>query len=153
MGSISKDIFIVAAKRTAFGSFGGSIKKKSAVELGTIAAKAAIAQMGAEASIIDSVCVGNVSHSTTDCAYLARHVGLKAGVPEHVPALSVNRLCGSGFQSIVNGVQEISVGDASVVLAGGAESMSLAPYHVHGVRFGSPLGVNPPMVDSLWGEY
>jgi len=139
---------VVASKRTAFGSFGGTIKNMSAVELGTIAAKGAVAQLPS-ADIIDSVHVGNVAQSTTDCAYLARHVGLKAGVKDSAPALTVNRLCGSGFQSIVSGCQDIMLGDSQVVLTGGAESMSLAPYSSY-VRWGSPLGVNPPMIDTLW---
>mmetsp|Transcript_4092 Transcript_4092/g.8831 ORF Transcript_4092/g.8831 Transcript_4092/m.8831 type:complete len:402 (-) Transcript_4092:78-1283(-) len=149
MSAVGKDIFIVAAKRTAFGTFGGSLKHLSAVQLGAEAAKGAIAQLPS-ADIIDTVHIGNVQQTTTDVAYLARHVALKAGVKTEAPALTVNRLCGSGFQSIVSGVQDILVGDAGVVLTGGAESMSQAPYLVHGVRFGSPLGVNPPMVDSLW---
>mmetsp|Transcript_2760 Transcript_2760/g.4642 ORF Transcript_2760/g.4642 Transcript_2760/m.4642 type:complete len:398 (-) Transcript_2760:34-1227(-) len=148
MSKITKDIFVVASKRTAFGSFGGTIKNMSAVELGTIAAKGAVAQLPS-ADIIDSVHVGNVAQSTTDCAYLARHVGLKAGVKDSAPALTVNRLCGSGFQSIVSGCQDIMLGDSQVVLTGGAESMSLAPYSSY-VRWGSPLGVNPPMIDTLW---
>lgn len=147
---VGKDVFIVAAKRTAFGAFGGAIKNKSAVELGTVAAQGALAQIGPNAAeIIDSVCFGNVSQTTADCAYLARHVGLKAGVPVEKPSLTVNRLCGSGFQSIVTGVQEICLGESEVVLTGGAESMSLAP-HTANIRFGVPLGQNPPMVDSLW---
>uniref|UniRef100_A0A7S3PQD7 Uncharacterized protein n=1 Tax=Aplanochytrium stocchinoi TaxID=215587 RepID=A0A7S3PQD7_9STRA len=147
---LAKDVFIVAAKRTAFGTFGGAIKNKSAVELGAIAAQAALDQIGPNAAeIIDSVCVGNVSQTTQDCSYLARHVGLKAGVPVEKPALTVNRLCGSGFQSIITGCQEILLGESEVVLSGGAESMSLAPHTAH-IRFGVPLGQNPPMTDSLW---
>lgn len=149
MSALAKDVFIVAAKRTAFGAFGGKVKNMSAVELGAVAARGAIAELPS-ADIIDGVCVGNVQQSTTDVAYLARHVALKAGVKIEAPALTVNRLCGSGFQSIVTGAQDIIMGDASVVLTGGAESMSMAPYTVHGIRWGSPLGVNPPMVDSLW---
>ena len=86
----------------------------------------------------------------TDCAYLARHVGLKAGVPLERPALTVNRLCGSGFQSLISGAQDICLGESDVSLTGGSESMSLAPYLVHGIRFGTTLGADPPMVDSLW---
>mmetsp|Transcript_594 Transcript_594/g.1777 ORF Transcript_594/g.1777 Transcript_594/m.1777 type:complete len:398 (+) Transcript_594:261-1454(+) len=149
MSKLTKDVFIVAAKRTAFGAFGGTLKNWSAVELGAVAARGALAQLPST-EIVDSVIMGNVAQSTTDCAYLGRHVGLKAGLKAEVPGLTVNRLCGSGFQSIVTGCQEIAVGDAEVVLTGGAESMSMAPYQVHGIRWGSPLGVNPPMVDSLW---
>ena len=107
--------------------------------------------MGADASIIDSVIFGNVQQSTTDCSYLARHVGLNAGVPIETPALTVNRLCGSSFQSVINAVQEIRCGDASVVLTGGAESMSSSPYTLPAsMRWGSPLGVDPVLTDSLW---
>jgi len=150
MSKVMKDVFIVAAKRTAFGTFGGALKNMSAVELGAAAASAAIEQIGSKAEIVDSVIMGNVAQTTTDCAYLARHVGLKAGVPIESPMLTVNRLCGSGFQSIVTGTQEICLGEAEVVMTGGAESMSMSPYLVQGIRFGTALGVNPPMVDSLW---
>ena len=148
---LARDVFIVAAKRTAFGAFGGSLKKHSAVQLGAIAAQGALDQLGSSAAdLVDSVVMGNVSQTTTDCGYLARHVGLKAGVKDEAPCLTVNRLCGSGFQSIITGAQEICLGESEVVLTGGAENMSLAPYQVHDVRFGSPLGVNPQMEDSLW---
>jgi acetyl-CoA acyltransferase 2 len=147
--SLSKGVFVVASKRTAFGTFGGRLKDLSAVQLGAVAAKGALAQLPA-GTPVDSVIFGNVAQSTTDCAYLARHAALKAGLPVETPAVTVNRLCGSGFESIVQGAQQIICGDAEVVLTGGAESMSMAPYLVHGIRWGSPLGTNPPMVDSLW---
>ena len=144
-----KNVYIVAAKRTAFGTFGGSLKDVSAVELGAYAAKAAVAQIG-NAEIVDSVFFGNVAQTTTDCAYLARHAGLKAGVPIDKPMLTVNRLCGSGFQSLISGTQDICLGESEISLCGGSENMSLSPYLVHGVRFGTTLGQDPPMVDSLW---
>lgn len=147
----AKPVFIVSAKRTAFGSFGGSLKNVPAPLLGAAAAKGALAVLGeGAASKVDSVIFGNVAQTTSDCSYMARHVGLKAGVPIDRPMLTVNRLCGSGFQAMVTGAQEILVGDANVVLTGGAESMSMAPYTLHGTRWGSPLGVNPSLVDSLW---
>jgi len=149
--SLLKDVFIVGAKRTPFGSFGGSLKNMSAVELGAHAARAAIASSLPSADIVDSCIMGNVAQTTTDCAYLARHVALKSGVKVEAPSLTVNRLCGSGFQSIVSGCHEILLGEADVVLTGGAENMSLSPYLVHGIRFGNvPLGQDPKMVDSLW---
>lgn len=148
---VTKDIFIVAAKRTAFGAFGGSLKNISAVELGAVATKGALNQLGSgSADLIDSVCVGNVAQSTTDCAYLARHVGLKAGIRDSVPAITVNRLCGSGFQSIVTASQEIELGVSNVVAAGGAENMSLAPFQTHDIRWGAGLGTTPQLKDSLW---
>jgi acetyl-CoA acyltransferase 2 len=99
---------------------------------------------------VDSVFWGNVQQSTTDCSYIARHVGLKAGVPQDRPMLTVNRLCGSGFEAVVQGAHSIIMGESEVCLTGGAESMSKAPYVLHGVRWGTPLGTNLPMVDSLW---
>jgi len=148
MSALAKDVFIVSARRTAFGTFGGKLKAMSAVQLGEVAAKGAIADLpeGAKDDIGAAI-FGNVAQSTTDCAYLARHVALKAGVDK--PSLTVNRLCGSGFQSIVNGAHDIILGETGMVLTGGSESMSMAPHQVH-VRFGTQLGVNPPMVDTLW---
>jgi len=102
------------------------------------------------ADLVDSVIFGNVSQTTTDCSYLARHVGLGAGVGISKPMLTVNRLCGSGFQALINAAQEIQLGEAEVVLAGGAESMSKAPMTLHGTRWGHPLGKDIPLVDSLW---
>lgn len=143
------EVFIVAAKRTAFGTFGGTLKSWTATQLATHAAKAAVAELPS-ASIIDSVCVGNVSQTSADTSYLARHVGLGAGVPLEVPMLTVNRLCGSGFQSIITGAQEIALGEASVVLTGGSESMSSAPFAVRDCRWGTTLGKDMAMKDTLW---
>nr|XP_024091471.2 3-ketoacyl-CoA thiolase, mitochondrial isoform X1 [Pongo abelii]XP_054316672.1 3-ketoacyl-CoA thiolase, mitochondrial isoform X2 [Pongo pygmaeus] len=94
--------------------------------------------------------MGNVLQSSSDAIYLARHVGLRVGIPKETPALTINRLCGSGFQSIVNGCQEICVKEAEVVLCGGTESMSQAPYCVRTVRFGTKLGSDIKLEDSLW---
>jgi len=145
-----KGIYVVAAKRTAFGKFGGKLKDFSATDLQVVANKAAIAQSKLPAEKIDSVVVGNIIPSSSDAGYLARHSALKAGVPIHVPAVTVNRLCGSGFQSIVFGAQEIALGDSKVVLCGGTESMSLAPYSVRGNRFGTRLGSDLILEDTLW---
>lgn len=153
---LTRGVYIVAYKRTAFGAFGGSLRDLSATHLGSLAALGALEQLNQQIGgngaqeLIDSVCVGNVQQSTTDCSYMARHVGLKAGVAQDKPMLTVNRLCGSGFQSLVTGAQEIQLRESEIVLTGGAESMSKAPYTLHGMRWGSPLGVNPPLVDSLW---
>jgi len=148
--TILKGIYIVAAKRTAFGKFGGKLKDLSATDLQVIANKAAIEQSKLSADKIDSVIVGNILHSSGDAGYLARHAALKSGVPIHVPAVTINRLCGSGFQSVVFGAQEIALGDANVVLCGGAENMTLAPYTVRGNRFGTKFGQDMKMEDSLW---
>ncbi len=150
--TLSRDIFIVAAKRTPFGTFGGKLKKHSAIDLGVIAAKAALEAGKVDPETVDHVVIGNVAQTSADALYMARHVGLKAGVPIPVPALTVNRLCGSGFQAIVNGAQEILLGDAEIVLTGGAESMSQAPYAARGIRFGIKLGKSPELEDTLWSS-
>jgi acetyl-CoA acetyltransferase family protein len=93
---------------------------------------------------------GNVIQSTSDTVYFARHVALKTGCPIETPALTVNRLCGSGFQAVVNGAQEILLGEAEVCLVGGGESMSTVPHVVRGIRWGTPLGKAPPLEDALW---
>ncbi|XP_070566230.1 3-ketoacyl-CoA thiolase, mitochondrial-like [Ptychodera flava] len=148
--ALARGVFIVAAKRTPFGAFGGKLKNHTTTDLATIAAKAALASGKVDPNIVDSVVFGNVAPSAKDGAYLARHAGLKAGVPVEVPALTVNRLCGSGFQAVVSGSQDIVVGDADIVLTGGAENMSMAPFVVRGVRFGTALGQNIEFEDQLW---
>ncbi|MCA9658423.1 MAG: acetyl-CoA C-acyltransferase, partial [Myxococcales bacterium] len=125
---LSRAIYIVAAKRTPFGTFGGTLKQHTATDLGVVAAKAALEAGGIDPKIIDAVCVGNVAQTSADAIYMARHVGLRAGVPIEVPALTINRLCGSGFQSVVNGAQDILTGEADIVLTGGTENMSQAPH-------------------------
>ncbi|KAG0284207.1 3-ketoacyl-CoA thiolase, mitochondrial [Linnemannia gamsii] len=143
------NVFIVAAKRTPFGAFGGKLKDYTASELGAFASKAALADVGKNVPI-DSVIVGNVAHTDAAGPYLARHVGLRTGLDITVPALTVNRLCGSGFQSIINAAHEIIAGDANIVLTGGAESMSLAPYALRGIRFGGTrFGVDLKLEDTL----
>jgi acetyl-CoA C-acetyltransferase/acetyl-CoA acyltransferase 2 len=145
-----KDVVIVAAKRTPFGTFGGTLKDLSATDLAVHAARAAIAQAGAPVEDFGHVVIGNVAQTSPDAIYLARHVGLRAGLPERVPALGVNRLCGSGFEALVQAATLVELGEAEVVLAGGTESMSQAPLVVRGTRWGWPLGKPPPMEDMLW---
>lgn len=141
--------YIVAAKRTPFGAFGGKLSALTASQLGGHASKAALAELPA-GTRVDATIFGNVHASDNAAAYLARHVGHHAGLPVTVPALTVNRLCGSGFQSIINAVHEIGAGDARVVVTGGTESMSQAPYTLSGVRFGGgKYGVDLKLVDSL----
>jgi len=146
----ARDCWIVAAKRTAFGSFGGTLKSVRATELGAHASRAALAQSGLEPGEIDQVIFGNVAQTSADDPYCARHVGLRAGLPIETPALTVNRLCGSGFQAVVSAAQEIRTGDADTCLVGGTESMSLAPHVIRGARWGYPLGKAPPLDDLLW---
>ncbi|KAL1462303.1 hypothetical protein WDU94_014147 [Cyamophila willieti] len=151
MSVATKGIFIVAAKRTPFGTYGGKLAKTSATQLQTIAAKAALAEGKVNPEIIDSVVVGNVlANTSSDSIYLPRHVSLHVGISVDKPALGINRLCGSGFQSIVNGAQNILVGDSQVVLTGGVDSMSQAPHAVRNIRFGVPLGGQMELEDTLW---
>ncbi|WFD42930.1 acetyl-CoA C-acyltransferase [Malassezia psittaci] len=141
--------FIVGSKRTAFGAFGGKLSQINAAQLGGHAAKAALAQVHENAPISSTV-FGVVTQSDSSAPYLARHVGHYAGLPISVPALTINRLCGSGFQSAITAAQEIKSGDSDVVLTGGTENMSLSPYTLHGVRFGNTrYGVDLKLVDSL----
>jgi acetyl-CoA acyltransferase 2 len=145
-------IFIVAAKRTAFGSFGGSLAKVSAVDLGVHATKAALAAANVNPAIVDNCIFGNVIQTGDDAAYLARHVALKSGCAISTPSLTINRLCGSGFESIVQATDQIKVGNSHVVIAGGTENMSAAPLSVDGndARWGVALGSGLKLKDSLW---
>jgi acetyl-CoA acyltransferase 2 len=130
------DIVFLSGRRTPFGAFGGTLKAWSATDLGAHAGTAAIESAGIDGGAVDHVVFGNALQTASDAIYLARHVGLKAGVPVETPALTLNRLCGSGFQAIVSAAQEIMLGEAKVALAGGAESMSQAPHVVRGARWG-----------------
>lgn len=132
-----RDVVFLAAKRTGFGAFGGSLKALSATDLGVISARAALDSSGVEPGDVGHVVFGNALQTSADAIYLARHVGLRTGLPREVPAVTVNRLCGSGFQAITSAAAEILLGDAQVALAGGAESMSQAPHVVRGARWGS----------------
>jgi len=145
-----ESIVIVAAKRTAFGAMQGAVKAVNANDLAVHAAKAAIAQAGIAPEAIGHVVVGNVMQTSADAIYCARHVGLKAGLPITTPALTVNRLCGSGFQAIINGAEQLLLGDADAVLVGGTENMSQAPHILRGGREGFAFGKAPAMEDSLW---
>ncbi|HEY6230522.1 MAG TPA: acetyl-CoA C-acetyltransferase [Pyrinomonadaceae bacterium] len=137
---MSKDVFILGGKRTAMGEYVGALKDISAIELGAIAAKGALDSTGVAPEDIDHTVIGNALQTSGDAIYGARHVALKAGVPFDRPALTVNRLCGSGIQSIVSGAQMIQLGEAETALVGGMESMSQAPHVIRGARSGFPLG-------------
>jgi acetyl-CoA acetyltransferase family protein len=145
----NKEIVFLAAKRTPFGTFGGALKKLTATDLAVHAAKAALAQSKVAPEDVGHVIVGNVVQTSADAIYIARHVGLRAGLPQAVPAVTVNRLCGSGFEALVQGALLLQAGDCEVVLAGGAESMSQAPHVIRGARWGLPLGKGE-LEDSLW---
>jgi acetyl-CoA acetyltransferase family protein len=142
------DIAIVSGARTPFGRYCGKLKDFTAQELGAIAAKGALDRSGVKAEEVDHVVFGNAQQTSGDALYGARHVGLKAGLPIEVPALTVNRLCGSGMQAIINGAQMIQLGEASVVLAGGMEAMSQAPFTIRG-RDGFSLVPGGKLEDSL----
>jgi acetyl-CoA acyltransferase 2 len=146
----SQEIVFLAGRRTPFGTYGGTLKDLSATDLAVHAAQAALLDSGLPPSAIGHVIVGNVLQTSSDAIYLARHVGLRSGVPVETPALIVNRLCGSGFEAVVQGALQIGTGQAEAVLVGGTESMSQAPYVQRGSRFGVPLGKTPVVEDSLW---
>ena len=137
---MSKDVFIIGGARTPMTEYVGALKDLSALELGAIAAKGAFGKTGVKPEWVDHVVVGNVLQTSSDAIYGARHVALKAGVPIEVPALTVNRLCGSGIQAAVSGAQLIQLEEADIVLTGGIESMSQAPHVVRGLRSGLRLG-------------
>jgi acetyl-CoA acetyltransferase family protein len=144
------DVVFLSGVRTGFGSFGGALKDLSATDLGAIAAGEALARSRVPAAEVDHVVFGNVLQTSADAPYLARHVGLRIGLPIETPAVTVNRLCGSGFEAVVQGAQQIRLGESDVVLAGGTESMSQAPHVVRGARWGLRFGPPPPLEDSLW---
>ena len=147
---LAQDIVFLAAKRTAFGTFSGALAGLSATDLAVHAAQAAMAQSGVEPEAIHHVIFGNVLQTSADAIYLARHVGLRVGLPQRVPAVTVNRLCGSGFEAVTAGAREILAGDAEAVLVGGTESMSQAPHVVRGGRDGFRFGTTPKLEDTLW---
>ena len=143
-----KDIVIVDGARTPMAEYNGHFSDISAIDLAVIAARGALERSGFSPEEIDHVIVGNALQTSGDAIYGARHVGLKAGVPKQVPALTVNRLCGSGIQSVVSAAEQLELNEATTVLAGGMENMSQAPFVVRGARKGLKLGQNS-MEDSL----
>jgi acetyl-CoA acetyltransferase family protein len=146
---MNKEIYILGGARTPMADYTGKLKDFSALELGGLASRAAMARTRVAPEMVDHVVFGNVLQTSSDAVYGARHVGLKAGVPIEVPALTVNRLCGSGIQSAISGGQMILLDEADVVLAGGTESMSQAPHIIRGLRNGLRLGQGQ-LEDSLW---
>src|ERR1700704_4514952 len=135
-----KDVFILGGKRTPMADYVGPLKDISAIDLGAIAANGALDATGVAPEEIDHTVIGNALQTSGDAIYGARHVALKAGVPFDRPALTVNRLCGSGIQSIISGAQMIMLGEAQTALVGGMESMSQAPHVIRGARSAFPLG-------------
>src|SRR5436305_12840335 len=135
-----KDVFILGGKRTPMGEYVGALKDISAIDLGAIASKAALETTGVAPEEIDHTIIGNALQTSGDAIYGARHVALKSGIPYDRPALTVNRLCGSGIQAIVSGAQMIQLGEAQACLVGGMESMSQAPHVIRGARSGFAMG-------------
>jgi acetyl-CoA C-acetyltransferase len=144
------NVVISSAARTAIGSYGKSLKGVPPTDLGATAASAAIERAGIQPGQIDHVVFGNVIHTEPADMYMARVVGMKAGIPKETPAFTVNRLCGTGVQAIVSATQAIQSGDVDVALAGGAESMSRGPYWMPDARWGSKMGP-AKMVDPVMG--
>ena len=151
-----REVVIVSAARTAIGSFGGSLAAISAVDLGATAAKGAMERAGIKPEQIDEVIVGNVL-SAGSGQNVARQISLKAGVPVHVPAMGISKVCGSGLRAVTLAAQIIKAGDADLILAGGAESMSCAPYVLNNHRFGHKMGnetlIDTMIQDGLWDVY
>jgi acetyl-CoA C-acetyltransferase len=144
------EVVITSAARTAVGRYGGSLKGISPTDLGALAARTAIERSKIDPDQVDQVVFGNVIHSEPADMYMARVVGIKAGIPKEVPAVTVNRLCGTGVQAIVSAAQSIAVGDADVAVAGGAESMSRGPYWMPSGRWGARMG-EAELVDPVVG--
>ena len=142
-------VYLVNGSRTAFGSFGGAFANTTDIDLGVVAVKEALRRSSIEATQIDEIIFGNIIQTTSSSAYLARHIGLKSGLPEESTALTVNRLCGSGLQAIISAAQEIELGNVQAAVAGGTENMSQAPQVLRGTRFGSPNKA-PIVEDMLW---
>jgi acetyl-CoA acetyltransferase family protein len=143
-------VVFLSGVRTGFGAFGGALKDLSATDLGALAGRAALERAGVEPAAVGHVVFGNVLQTSADAPYLARHVGLRAGLPIETPAVTVNRLCGSGFEAVIQAAHRILLGETDVVLAGGTESMSQAPHVVRGARWGLRLGPAQPLEDTLW---
>ena len=137
---MAEDVVILGGARTPMAEYVGAFKDVSALELGGHAARAALARAGARPEWVDHVVMGNALQTSSDAIYGARHVGLKAGVPIETPALTVNRLCGSGIQSVVSAAQMIRLGESRLALAGGMENMTQAPHVIRGARSGLRLG-------------
>ncbi|MCM3160630.1 acetyl-CoA C-acetyltransferase [Metabacillus litoralis] len=144
-----KDIVILEGARTPFAEISGSFREITATDLGAIAATEALQRAKITGEDVDQVVFGNVQQSSKDAHLLARHVGLKAGTPIDVPALTINRLCGTGLESVLTAARYIITNEANVVLAGGTESMSQVPHVIRGMRWGSQLGA-PVVEDWVW---
>lgn len=144
------EIVFTAAVRTGFGTFGGTLREFTATDLGVIAARAALERGGLPLEQVDHAIVGNAMQTSSDAMYCARHVALRSGLAIATPAVTVNRLCGSGFEAVIQGAHRLLLGEAQAVLAGGTESMSQAPHVMRGARWGIKYGLSPVLEDSLF---
>src|ERR1700678_3746800 len=150
------DVVIVAGARTAMARYTGAFKDISAIELAAVASREAIRRAGTDPAEFDHAIFGNVMQTSSDALYGARHVGLKAGLPIETPAVTVNRLCGSGMESITQAAQRILLGEAKMVLAGGMENMSQCPHVIRGARTGFRLGegkLEDSLMSGLYDTY
>jgi acetyl-CoA C-acetyltransferase len=145
---MNQSVVILSAVRTAIGSFGGALKDVPPAELGSIVIREAVARAGISADDVEHVVMGQVIPTIPQDAYLARVAALNAGIPTSAPALTVNRLCGSSIQAIISTAQMLTLGEAEIAVAGGAESMSRAPHYVTAARFGKKMGAIE-MIDAL----
>src|SRR5690606_23358627 len=153
--SMSQEFVILGGARTPMAEYSGTpghglFKDLSALELGAVATRAALERTGVEPARVDGAFFGNALQTSNDAIYGARHVALKAGLPQETPCLTVNRLCGSGIQSVISACHAIAAGEATVTVAGGMENMSQAPFVVHGIRTGVRFGVQPKLEDLLF---
>ncbi len=149
IGIVYDDIYLINGARTPFGKLCGTLGNISPTDLGIYAAKGAMEKSGVKPSDIDQVMVANIGQSSTDTYFLPRHIGLYAGIPVGIPAVMLQRICGSGFETIIAGAEQISLGKANTALCGGTENMSLSPTSAFGNRMGYALG-KPGFVDMLW---
>lgn len=152
----TEKLVFLSGKRTPFGAYGGVLKDVNPTDLAVAASQAALEQAGVKATDIEHVIFGNVLHSAPDSIYTPRHTGLKSGVPQNVPALGINRLCGSGFQVIIEAYQQMCTGDTKIALVGGVENMSMTPYGLRGARWGYRMGsseVIDMMTEALTDSY
>ncbi len=144
----AQTLVFLAGKRTPFGSYGGSLKDVNPTDLAVTAGKAALEQAQVSPEEIDHTIFGNVIHSAPDAVYSPRHIGLKLGIPQDRPALGINRLCGTGFQVIIEAYQQMLAGDTRLALVGGSENMSMSPYVLRGTRWGLKMG-NSQVIDVM----
>ncbi len=145
-----RDVVVLSAVRTAIGDYGGSLKDFAPKQLGAMVVRESVSRSGAAPEQIGHCVFGNVIHTETKDMYLSRYAGIEGGLPVETPAFTLNRLCGSGLQAVISAAQTIQLGDADAAVAGGAESMSRAPYHVPAMRWGQRMG-DGATVDAMVG--